>query len=426
MQWAFISIATASLAHFLLRIILGRELGADGLGVYTLAFTIYLLGMQFAAFGIGSALTKFVAEFIEDRPAINNYVSSGMTSSIITGALMGIAIFLLAPFLAISVFHTPELESMIRLTALAYPFIAIQKAVLGTLNGFRRMRSYAYLYIAQNVTVVIASIVLVNVFHMGDMGAVIGLVGPTIVVSAACPWLIRDCLKLNGCQWNVTALRATTAFGFYIVLGNSIGYLSGQVDSILIGYFLNPAEVGIYAVSLLFVQTLTLIPNAVQSVTTPITATLYGKGDIEGVSRVFYSTLRKSLIISIGISVLLAICGPFFIALLFSSEFSPAYIPLLILLPGYAIGASFGAVGATFGSIGKVKIPYRISLIEGIMNVALNLLLIPIFGINGAALATSVTMLVGFVISMKAIQRYLACSYGPRSEKKVSEGRTIE
>lgn len=426
-QWAFISIATASLAHFILRIILGRELGADGLGVYTLAFTIYLLGMQFAAFGIGSALTKYVAEFIEDRSTVNNYVSSGMTSSIITGALMGIAIFLLAPFLAISVFHTPELEGMIRLTALAYPFIAIQKAVLGTLNGFRRMRSYAYLYIAQNVTVVIASIVLVNIFKTGEMGAVIGLVGPTIIVSAACPWLIRDCLKLGGCQWNTTALRATAAFGFYIVLGNSISYLSGQVDSILIGYFMNPTEVGIYAVSLLFVQTLSLIPNAVQSVTTPITATLYGKGDIEGVSRVFYSTLRKSLLISIGLSVLLAICSPFFIALLFSSEFSLAYVPLLILLPGYAIGASFGAVSSTFGSIGKVKIPYRISAVGGVMNAGLNLLLIPIFGINGAALATSVSMLAGFLIGVKVIRRYLSVSINdPKTRKKSSEGQTIE
>jgi len=116
-QWAFISIVTASLAHFILRIVLGRELGPEGLGVYTLAFTIYLFGMQFAAFGIGSALTKYVAEFLENRVTIRNYVSSGMTSSIITGSLMGVVLFLLAPYIAISFFHIPELEGMIQLTA---------------------------------------------------------------------------------------------------------------------------------------------------------------------------------------------------------------------------------------------------------------------------------------------------------------------
>jgi len=183
-QWAFIGIVTASLAHFILRIVLGRELGAEGLGVYTLAFTVYLFGMQFAAFGIGSALTKYVAEFFDDQDTIRNYVSSGMTSSIITGTLMGIVLFFLAPYIAVSFFHVPELEPLVQLTALCYPFIAIQKAVLGTLNGFRKMHLYALLNIIQNVTVVVASIALVLLFGMGVMGAVIGFVGPTI--SSAC------------------------------------------------------------------------------------------------------------------------------------------------------------------------------------------------------------------------------------------------
>lgn len=406
-QWAFISIVTASLAHFILRIILGRELGPDGLGVYTLAFTIYLFGMQFAAFGIGSALTKYVAEFLDDRATIRNYVSSGMTSSIITGTLMGVVLFLLAPYIAISFFHVPELESMIQLTALCYPFIAVQKAVNGTLNGFRRMHLYAFLNIVQNVTVVAASIALVLLFEMGVMGAVIGFVGPTILVSALSPILIRDCIGFGSSFWDTAALRATTVFGFYVVLGNSIAFLNTQVDSILIGYYLNPTEVGIYAVAVLLAQTLTLIPGAVQRVTAPATATLYGKGDIEGVRRLYYSTLKKSLLISAGSAVLIAALGPYIIALLFTEEYLVSYVPLLILLLGYTVDASFAAVGATLSSIGKVHIPFRISTVCGVLNVILNILLIPILGIRGAALATAATMIMSFGITVKIIHHYI-------------------
>jgi len=406
-QWAFISIVTASLAHFILRIILGRELGPDGLGVYTLAFTIYLFGMQFAAFGIGSALTKYVAEFLDDRATIRNYVSSGMTSSIITGTLMGVVLFLLAPYIAISFFHVPELEGMIQLTALCYPFIAVQKAVNGTLNGFRRMHLYAFLNIVQNVTVVAASIALVLLFEMGVMGAVIGFVGPTILVSALSPILIRDCIGFGSSFWDTAALRATTVFGFYVVLGNSIAFLNTQVDSILIGYYLNPTEVGIYAVAVLLAQTLTLIPGAVQRVTAPATATLYGKGDIEGVRRLYYSTLKKSLLISAGSAVLIAALGPYIIALLFTEEYLVSYVPLLILLLGYTVDASFAAVGATLSSIGKVHIPFRISTVCGVLNVILNILLIPILGIRGAALATAATMIMSFGITVKVIHHYI-------------------
>lgn len=406
-QWAFISIATASLAHFILRIVLGRELGPEGLGVYTLAFTIYLFGMQFAAFGIGSALTKYVAEFLDDRATIRNYVSSGMTSSIITGALMGVVLFLLAPYIAISFFHVPELEPLIQLTAICYPFIAIQKAVLGTLNGFRKMHLYALLNIIQNVTVVVASIALVLLFEMGVMGAVIGFVGPTILVSALCPVLIRGCIGLDASLWNTPALRATTVFGFYVVLGNSIGFLNTQVDSILIGYYMNPTEVGIYAVAVLLAQTLTLIPSAVQRVTAPATATLYGKGDIAGVRSIILSSMKKNFLISIGVAVAIAISGPYIIIFFFTDVFLIAYIPLLILLLGHTIFAPLMSVGATLSSIGKVHVPFRISAICGVLNVILNVLLIPDFGVNGAALATTVTTIIHFGITVVIMNRCL-------------------
>jgi O-antigen/teichoic acid export membrane protein len=409
-QWAFISVVTASLAHFILRIVLGRELGAEGLGVYTLAFTIYLFGMQFAAFGIGSALTKYVAEFLDDRVAIRYYVSSGMTSSIITGALMGVVLFLLAPYIAVSFFKIPELEPLIQLTAVCYPFIAIQKAVLGTLNGFRRMHLYAFLNIIQNVTVVAASVALVLLFRMGVMGAVIGFVVPTVLIGILCPVLIRDCIGLDASLLNFPALHATTVFGFYVVLGNSVGFLNTQIDSILIGYYMNPAEVGIYAVAVLLAQTLTLIPSAVQRVTAPVTATLYGEGNIEGIRKLIFSTMKKSFLVSVSIAVLIIISGQYLITFLFTKEFLLSYFPLLILILGYTICAPFMAVGATLSSIGKVHIPFRINVICGILNVVLNILLIPRFGLNGAALSTAVTLTVNFGVSIAVISNTLSDS----------------
>ena len=414
-KWAFISTATASLAHFILRTIIGRELGSDGLGIYTLAFTVYLLGMQFAAFGIGSALTKYVAEFLEDRQTVDGYVSSGLTSSIVTGTAMGIVLFLFAPYLANSIFHTPEMEGMIKLISICYPFIAIQKAVLGTLNGFRKMRHLAFLNIAQNVSVVLISVILVLSFDMGVMGAIMGLVVPTVIIGLLSPILIRDCIVFDS-LWNKPALRATTAFGFYIVLGNSIGFLNTQIDNLFIGYYLSPSEVGIYATAVLFAQTLTLIPTAVQHVTAPMTAALHGKGDTDGVRQLFHSTLKKSLIISTISAIAIATAGPYIINIIFTDAFSSSYVPLLILLVGYAFSSTYGAVGATLSSIGKVKVSFRIHAICALFNIVLNTLLIPIFGIVGAALSTTGTMVANFTITISIVRRLLR--NGSKGESK--------
>lgn len=406
-QWAFISVFTTSLVNVILRIVLGREFGPEGLGVYTLAFTIFLFGMQFSAFGISAALTQYVAQSIDDHAAIKKYVSSGMTSSIITGSLMGGALFLLAPYIAISFFKVPELENYLKLIALCFPFIAIQKAVLGTLNGFRRMHLYAFLNIVEYVSVVGVSLVFVLVFGMGVRGAIIGLAASTILIGILCPALIKGHIGLDNSLWDTFALRATTVFGFYVVLANSISYLNTQVDSILIGHYLNPTEVGIYAVAALIVQVLPLIPSAVQCVTTPAMATLYGKGDMEGVRHIFYSTLKKSFFLSAGSAVLLAIFSPYFIIILFGEKFLGSYVPLLILLIGYAISATYSAVGSVLSSIGKVHIMFRIGGVSVLINIALNILLIPYFGISGAAIATTIALIANFGIAMMIINNYL-------------------
>jgi O-antigen/teichoic acid export membrane protein len=402
-QWAFISIVTASLAHFILRIVLGRELGPDGLGVYTLAFTIYLFGMQFAAFGIGAALTKYVAQFIDDPITIRHYVSSGMTSSIITGIIMGVVLFLLAPAISISFFDVPALEPLLKLIAICYPFIAIQKAVLGTLNGFRRMHLYALLEVIQNVAVVCISVILVLLFDMGVMGAVVGFVVPTVVIGIICPFLIRDSISLDQSLWDKPTLYATTVFGIYVVLGNSIGFLNTQVDSIMLGYYLNPAEVGIYAVAVLLAQTLTLLPSAVQRITGPTIATLHGKGDIQKIRGIIISTMKKIFLISAVLALFIAASGQFLIEFLFKSEFLPAFTPLLILLLGKTIYSPFMAVGSTLASIGKVHISFRIAAVCAIVNLVLNIILIPNFGIVGAAIATAGTLVGTFVISIVVI-----------------------
>jgi stage V sporulation protein B len=150
-----------------------------------------------------------------------------------------------------------------------------------------------------------------------------------------------------------------------------------------------------------------LIPSAVQDVTNPVMANMYGKGDLEGVRRVFYSTLKKSFLISAGTAVFLAVCSPYIISFLFGELFLASYVPLLLLLPGFAISASFTAVGATLSSINKVHIIFRIGAVCLALDIILNILLIPFFGIAGAAIATSIAAIVNFWVNMVIIGKYL-------------------
>ncbi|AKB41525.1 flippase [Methanosarcina mazei] len=419
-QWSFLSLTTSSFAHLFLRLVLSKELGPSGLGLYTLVFTIYMFGMQFAGFGIGSALTRYIAKYNEDFPKIKEFVTSGILGSLISGSVMGILLYLFSSIISNQLFHNPQMTNLLELTALCFPFIAMQKAVIGTLNGLKEMKWYAIVNISQNVLVMVVSFVLVMLLKLEVRGAVLGFVIPTILVGIVSLTFTRDFLVRPTKLIN-TVLKEISGFGFYVVLANSIGMINTQVDSLMIGYFMDEASVGYYAVAIIFMQGVLLLPQAVQSVTTPSIATYYGKGGFYNIRQLLKKTMSNVFAIVICISLILAIFGKFLIPLLFTEEFLPAYLPMLILLIGYSIYATYASIGGCLSSIGRVQMVFKIDAICAGLNTVLNFALIPQFGLIGAASATSISLIFTTLINLHYIRRY---SMGDKDRKglRCSEG----
>ena len=395
MQWSFISIATSSLSHLLLRIVLGRELGPSGLGVYTLVFTIYMFGMQFAAFGIGAALTKYVAEFSDNLAKTKEYISSGLIGSFVTGSIMGVFLYLLSEIISINIFRIPEMASLLNITALCFPFIAINKAVLGALNGFRSMKTFAFIDVTLNTTVLLSSVFLVLFLDMNVFGAVLGFVIPTIIMGLIVTFFVRSNFVFPDRTFLQNGiLRNVLRFGFYVVLGNSIGYIYTHIDSLMIGYYLNETDVGLYAVAAIFIQGITLIPSAIQRVNSPIITKNHAKKEYEPIVKLLKNVTLKVFLLSLFLSLFLVVFGKILISIIFEDVFLPAYLPLIILLIGYTVYSTFMSIGTFYASIGHVELSYKLALFSAILNIVLNIIFIPRYGIVGAAVATSTSLVV--------------------------------
>ena len=404
LQWSFISIAVSSLFHLLLRIVLGRELGAAGLGLYTLVFTIYTFGMQFAAFGIGAALTKYIAEHNENLGKVKELVSSGLTGSFISGSIMGFVLYLLSNVISNDIFHNPEMVYMLKITAFSFPFIALQKTVLGTLNGMRRMNYFAFINIVQNILVLFISFALVIFFKLDVFGAVLGFVAPTILTGLLSLIFIKDLFKIP-CRLFNSDLRELSWFGFYVVLANSIGVVNTQIDSFLVGFFMNEVEVGYYAVAIIFMNGMMLIPSSIQLVTTPKIASYYGKKDYKSIRYFIKGIVLKVFLITIFISIILVVFGKFLISIIFTAEFLPAYKPMLILLIVNLAYAPIVSINGWFSSTGRIKLIFKFVAFSSALNILLNILLIPKFGIIGAATATAISLLTMLIIEAIIISK---------------------
>jgi stage V sporulation protein B len=403
LQWSFLSLAFSSFCQLLLRIIIGKKLGPSGLGVYTLIFTIYLFSMQFGAFGTGTALTKYIAEYSENEKKIKEYIFAGLIISIVSGLLVSIILYTMSGKIALICFHNYEMTNLLKVLSFCIPFISIQKLVIGILNGFQKMDSFAFINMSQYFLMLIITLILINFLKMNTFNATLGIVISTIITGILSLYYLKDLILIFNPQ---KYLKQVFIFGIYIVLSSSIGTLNTQMDSLMIGYYLNSASVGCYAIAFILLQILILIADSTQAVTYPIMSNYYGKTNFKAIQNLIKNIMLKVFIICIIISLFLIIFGKQIISV-YNKEFLNAYSPLLVLLIGYSLYAPIQAVGGFLSSIGKVNIMFNLSCLSLVINFLLNMILIPKFGLMGAAIATSTSLVFISLIKGYFILKYI-------------------
>lgn len=405
-QWSFISILIPTLAHLLLRLILARKLGPSDLGLFSLIFAIYTIGMQFAAFGTGAALTKYIGEHYNDPKKIKEFFSSGIIISFISGSIIGILLLLTSTSIAQLISNNEEMIISLRIIAISFPFIALQKTTLGTLNGLRKMKQFASLNIFQSFFMFILTIFLVISNSFGVVGAVIGSVIPTILMGVLSLIGTKKYLE-NPMKYIYSRFKHISWFGFYYVLATSTSLVGTEAIKILIGFYLNEAEIGYYAVAMIFIQGLTLLPISMQRVTTPTIANYYGKNDYKEMKKFIYSVLTIIALITIVGSGCIIVSGQFLLSFLFTNEYLPSFGPMLVLLIGYSIYSPIIAVGGFLATIDKIHIAFRIDALIAFVSLMFGILLIPTFGILGAALGITIAQSLNSMINIYFLRKYL-------------------
>lgn len=399
------SLGVSAAIHFILRTFLARYLGATDLGLYTLCFTVYSFFMLVSVLALNAALTRYVAQFKEDVTRTHLLVSSGVVTTGMIGLFTGLALFALSNSIA-RIFDMPELGGLLRIIALALPFITLQKAVLGFLRGMRRMPLFAFINICQSALTIVLTVALVLLGY-GVSGAVVALVLPIILVSLFSLFSIRKTLVKPATQQYLAAAKMLLVFGAYAALGNSIDMVRTYTDSVMIGYFMNATEVGYYAVAVMLSQAISLAPSAVQTVTTPMISTYHGRGEIDRIDNLINRIMKYTAIFLIPICFMAGFLGREIIWLFFGKSFILVTLPLQILLIGSVCDGIFNSVGATLSSTGHPDILFKLSGTSALVNVVLNILLIPRLGITGAAIATSTSMVVGVLLHLYFTQRLI-------------------
>jgi O-antigen/teichoic acid export membrane protein len=406
-SWAFASSIITIPLSFILRVFLARWLGAPDLGLFQMVVTIYGITMILATFGIPASIIKFAAEFQSDPDTLDQYVTTGILSSVFYGCLVCVAMYALSNTIS-RLFHMPELSGLLKILALIYPFTSVFQTSTGLLNGLRVMRRYASLIMLQSLSMIVFTVALVGM-GLGVQGAVSGLVAGmafTCVVSLAST---KRFFRINTSGLAARA-RALLRYGALLLGSDAMNILAANADIVLLGYFLTKTDVGIYSVAVTLSMILTFIPTAVQRITYPATSEFHARQNTRQLSVMLDKSMKYTTIVLLPLALVMGFHAGPLIGLLFGGQYASAATALIILVIGRVVrGGVNASIGALFTGVGRPEVSFALEAATSLATVALLILLIPRFGIEGAALSTCLAYLAGtllFAVLMPRVTGY--------------------
>ena len=389
--------------------IIARWLGPEGKGMLALVLLVPgMLGL-FLSGGINVANVYFAGSGRLDVPTLSaNSVGFALLMTILGfGAVLSLG-------------STGWLEAVlpgiplwiILLAMLSFPASMLNGFFATILQGLQRIETVNLINLIQRILTLSLTLLLVVGWKLGLLG---GLVA---ALASWCLILIVWCITLRrhggvlSPRWSYSVLRSTLSFGLRGHIGNVLQFFNYRLDMFIVNFFLGPAGVGIYAVSVRLAELLWYLPNAVGFVIFPKAAASKPEEMNAFTPRVFRITLG----LTASGALILAFIGRPVINFIFSSAFLDAYMPFLVLLPGVVL---LGGSKVLTNEIAGRGYPHYNSLnaaLALVVTVVLDFVLIPRYGVLGAALASSIAYT---MILFTSIGFYLNVSRGTKDQSSM-------
>ena len=347
----------------------------------------------FLGFGLVSANAFYVGA---NRIKVYRLTENTVSFSIL-GALIGALIIL--PILLSDLLNVllPGINpGYMALGMLALPLGLLSNNFSAVLLGLRRILTLNILTVLRSALSIVTMAVFLIWFKLGLLGAVVATLFVHFVVLCLFVFFVKREGGRFIPRWNLEIVKPTLSFGLKSYISNLMQFFTYRLDLFFINYFLGPAEVGIYSVSVVVAEVLWQLPNAASFVLLPKSINSSHAEMNRFTPRVF----RVIFIITFLGAIGLALLGRPFIRLVFSDDFVAAYIPLLILLPGVVL---LGVAKILANDIGGRGYPLYNSITAGVslvVTILFDLLLIPGMGVEGAALASTFAYTMTFILSV--------------------------
>ncbi|MBZ5597244.1 MAG: flippase [Acidobacteriia bacterium] len=390
-------------------IAMARLLGPLGFGLYAIGWTISRIVTLITPLGLNIGVIRYGARYWKkDAARLKGVVLQSLALSFAAGAVFTAVFYFGAPWIGSRLFDKPESTPIIRWFALAFPFMTCVTVAAAATRISHRMK---FGTITEDMSQPITDLMMFVTFYLigwrlggAVLACLLSFVIATVLGLQYVHRLFRD--VVNPRVKAIYPGKELLAFSLPASLTGVFGVLLIWVDRLFVGFFRPAAEVGIYSAASQLSVTFSIILGGFAAIFSPMAADLYHHGELGRLEELYRISTKWGLYLSLPPFLVTCFAPKLIMGVLFGKAYVAGWPVLLILTFAQVINAGTGPVGYLLVMAGYQKRMFQISGSMFVVAVVLGLVLIPRYGMTGAAVATGIALSGMFILAI-VLARYV-------------------
>jgi len=381
--------------RFLVAVILARFLAAEQYGLYTLGLTVTEIVAALAGLGLGTALVRYIPVMRrqEDRAGIWGTLQLGVGIPMLISVLLAAGLFFLADPIANSLLHDSRMAPLLRLMSFFVPFFTWNDMAAAATRGFRNMRHTVISQLLTQPLVKFGLIALLVLFGLNPARALTATGISQVVTAFLLVWFLNKQFPLNlPLNEGRRMPRELLGFSLPVYLSGLLNIFGAQLQILFVAGYTNVYNAGVFALAQHATQFGELFQRSITMSAQPIFSELFGENKRQELAHLYRATTRWTFSLNLPLFLILVLLpGP--VLALFGNSYAGGVVVLAILAWRCVIGTATGMCSSVIDMTGHTVLKLVNSAVRLGVSLGLGLLLIPRWGIVGAAAAVLIAEL---------------------------------
>lgn len=407
---ALIGIAIDVILVAVLAILIARHVEQSEFGFFCLSLEIVRLLSILSGLGFPQGLPRYIAYQLGkgDYGKVWSSIVSSICSACFLGPLFALLLYLNAEYVS-QLLHKPEFAHTIKVMALVVPCMTFVNLLVGQLRAVHEVKGGVFFQYISRPFIGIVLMSVVMILQLSYTWVLLVYVTSFVVTLVALVIFAEGKISKHiPTRTYSPATKEILLFSLPLLGSGILAQILMSTDTLLLGYFEPAQSVGLYSGALRLARLIPVLSTAAAFTYLPVASELFSQNKTGEIGKVYATITKWVFIATMPLFLYMFFASDSVLRLSFGSKYTGAGLTLKILSFGYLLHVAFGLNAVTCIAIGRVKLVFIMEFFAVVANVILDIILIPKYGVVGAAITSCASLILANVLVSVFVYRYSA------------------